>query len=269
MIVVSGGGSHELYYDAACQIAAPAKKEGRVWVKSSVPMIHFEFSPIWGEADIGSVSIQGSIGGLNPLPTNNVIEVVLTKRNGIHHRMKVTPQSCYQVQGAVGNWVPVDAYVCHGDTWVQFSQAWDGSLYKPNDQCTAITGGWSAGYLGATANFSFVNGSMRLSSDSGASDAWGMASTNQKISLRKGMKNLTFECNGTNGGNRWFGLTNSRGTKDFVAAYKIPDGSGGSSGYFGGTYSLDISNVAPGDYYVAFRVAGTWAQCNVSKASIA
>ena len=77
MIVVSGS-SNQLYYDVACQAAEPAKKEGRIWVKSSVPMTHFEFSPIWGEADIGNVSIQGSIGGLNPLPTNNVIEVFLT-----------------------------------------------------------------------------------------------------------------------------------------------------------------------------------------------
>ena len=266
MIVVSGS-SNQLYYDAVCQFAAPAKKEGRIWVKSAVPMASFEFVNPWNGAPNGTVVVSGRLGGDNPGSWNNVIEVFHAKRNGINHREKIAPTGCSQMQN--GAWAPVDAYVCHGNTWVQFSQAWDGSLYKPNDQCTGITGGWSAGYLGPSANFSFVNGSMRLSSDSGASDAWGMASTNQKISLRKGMKNLTFECNGTNGGNRWFGLTNSRGTKDFVAAYKIPDGSGGSSGYFGGTYSLDISNVAPGDYYVSFRVAGVWAQCNVSKASIA
>ena len=123
MIVVSGSSAGGLFYDVACQAAEPAKKEGRIWIKSSVPMTHFEFSPIWDGAEIGNVSIQGSIGGLNPLPTNNVIEVFLTKRNGIYHRMKTTPQSCYQVQGAVSNWAPVDAYVCHGDTWVQFSYA--------------------------------------------------------------------------------------------------------------------------------------------------
>lgn len=137
----AGGESGGLYYTVVCQSNEPAKKEGRIWVKSSVPMTHFEFSPIWDGADIGNVSIQGSIGGLNPLPTNNVIEVFLTKRNGIYHRMKTTPQSCYQVQGAVGNWAPLDAYVCHSDTWVQFSWA-RVYLYNRGDSCNAITGGY-------------------------------------------------------------------------------------------------------------------------------
>ena len=57
MIVVSGS-SNQLYYDVACQAAEPAKKEGRIWVKSSVPMTCFAFSPIWDGADIGTVAIQ-------------------------------------------------------------------------------------------------------------------------------------------------------------------------------------------------------------------
>lgn len=140
MIVVSGS-SNQLYYDVACQAAEPAKKEGRIWVKSSVPMTHFEFSPKWGSAGIGTVAIQGTIGGANPLPTNNVLEVFQTKRKGIPHRMKASPASCMQVQGTAGNWVNVDAYVCHGGTWVQFS--WTKVyLYNRGDSCNAITGGY-------------------------------------------------------------------------------------------------------------------------------
>ena len=82
MIVVSGSIQGGLFYDVACQAAEPAKKEGRIWVKSSVPMTCFAFSPIWDGADIGTVAIQGSIGGEDPLPTNNVVEVFLTKRKG-------------------------------------------------------------------------------------------------------------------------------------------------------------------------------------------
>lgn len=136
-----GGGSGGLFYDVACQAAEPAKKEGRIWVKSSVPMTHFEFSPIWGGAGIGAVAIQGNIGGANPLPTNNVLEVFQTKRKGIPHRMKASPASCMQVQGTAGNWVNVDAYVCHSNTWVQFSYT-RLYLYKNGDPCNTNTGGW-------------------------------------------------------------------------------------------------------------------------------
>lgn len=118
MIVVSGS-SNQLYYDVACQSAEPAKKEGRIWVKSSVPMTSFEFVNPWSGAGNGAVVISGNVGGANPLPTNNVIEVFNTKRNGINHREKIAPTACNQVQN--GAWAPVDAYVCHSDTWVQFS----------------------------------------------------------------------------------------------------------------------------------------------------
>ena len=141
MIVVSGSSAGGLFYDVACQAAEPAKKEGRIWVKSVVPMTSFEFVNPWSGAGHGSVAIFGDIGGANPASSNNVIEVFNTKRSGINHREKLSPKGCNQVQGAVSNWVPVDAYVCHSDTWVQFS--WTRVyLYNRGDSCNAITGGY-------------------------------------------------------------------------------------------------------------------------------
>lgn len=137
------GGGRQLYYDVVCQMAEPTKKEGRIWVRSSVPMTYFEFSPTWAGAGNGTISIQGEIGGQNPDPTNNIIEVFSTKVAGIGNRMKCTPHGCKQVQGSASNWVNVDAYVCHSNTWVQFSSTWDGTLFYNGNQYTDITGGWT------------------------------------------------------------------------------------------------------------------------------
>lgn len=136
------GGGRQLYYDVVCQMAEPTKKEGRIWVKSSIPMTYFEFSPTWGEAGKGTISVQGGVGGANPDPTNNIIEVFNTKVAGIGNRMKCTPHGCKQVQGSSGNWVNVDAYVCHSNTWVQFSSAWNGELFDNGNQYEGVTGGW-------------------------------------------------------------------------------------------------------------------------------
>lgn len=136
------GVGRQLYYDVVCQMAEPTKKEGRIWVKSSIPMTYFEFSPTWGEAGQGTISVQGGVGGANPDPTNNIIEVFNTKVAGIWNRMKCTPHGCKQVQGSSGNWVNVDAYVCHSNTWVQFSSAWNGELFDNGNQYEGVTGGW-------------------------------------------------------------------------------------------------------------------------------
>lgn len=137
------GGGRQLYYDVVCQMAEPTKKEGRIWVRSSVPMTYFEFTPTWGGAGNGTISIQGEIGGQNPDPTNNIIEVFYTKVAGIGNRMKCTPHGCKQVQGSASNWVNVDAYVCHSNTWVQFSSVWNGELFDNGNQYADVTGGWT------------------------------------------------------------------------------------------------------------------------------
>ena len=197
MIVVSGS-SNQLYYDVACQAAEPAKKEGRIWVKSVVPMTSFEFVNPWIGAGNGSVAIFGDIGGANPASSNNVIEVFNTKRSGINHREKLSPKGCNQVQGAVSNWVPVDAYVCHSDTWVQFS--WTRVfLYNRGDSCNAITGNWKSAATGASG---WGNGSVDNQGGTLNVSAWDVrvacAATNNRIDLSR-YKTLTFVVSSASG----------------------------------------------------------------------
>lgn len=118
-----GTGGSSLYYSVVCSTTEPAKKEGRIWVKSGVPMTRFEVGTTWTTAKVGVVVVGGTPGGANPTSTNKILELINTKVAGIQNRLKLTPVSCKQVQGSVGNWVRVDAYVCHSDTWVQFFSA--------------------------------------------------------------------------------------------------------------------------------------------------
>ena len=139
----NGGGS-PLGYSVVCQAAEPAKKEGRIWVKSSVAMTHLEWDTgIWDKAPVGWVDIEATLGGDGPSSSNNTIQVFNNvMRAGITESMKCTPSRCRQVQGSTGNWVNVDAYVCHSDTWVQFGYIWNGELFDNGEQYTFMTGGW-------------------------------------------------------------------------------------------------------------------------------
>lgn len=155
----NGGGS-QLYYDVVCQTAEPAKKEGRIWAKSSVAMTRFLFNDApWSTAVVGTVMVTGNLGGANPSSTNSIIQVFSTKVSGIVNSMKVKPYRCQQVQGSTGNWVDVDAYVCHSNTWVQFSfQKF--CLFNNGDQRTNITGGWVGNNqteIGATLKLKVAN----------------------------------------------------------------------------------------------------------------
>lgn len=134
-----GIGGSSLYYSVVCSTTEPAKKEGRIWVKSAVPMTRFEVGNNLASAEVGAVVIGGVPGGDNPTSTNRILDLINTKVAGIQNRLKLTPASCKQVQGSTGNWVNVDAYVCHSGAWVQFSSTAT-YLYKSGDPDTGI---WS------------------------------------------------------------------------------------------------------------------------------
>lgn len=138
-----GIGGSSLYYSVVCSTTEPAKKEGRIWVKSSVPMTQFEVGNNWGTAKVGVVVVGGTPGGANPTSANKTLDLINTKVAGIQNRLKLTPGSCLQVQGSVGNWVSVDAYVCHSDTWIQFSSVFSATInitYPAGSTCTCTDG---------------------------------------------------------------------------------------------------------------------------------
>lgn len=238
------GGESSLGYDIVCQTAEPAKKEGRIWIKSAVAMTGVEWSNSpWSGGAVGQIDIGGIVGGSNPTSTNNIIEVFNTKLSGNWNRMKLTPTFCRQVQGSTGNWVDVDAYVCHSNTWVHF---WNGTLFDYGDQYTTITGGWTL------SKFSVIDGAFDtgLTSQTSGNDV--MACTGKKINVGP-YKTLHIRCysNYSNSGGRGgakFGICNSNGLSyDDFAAYKNIDTKSNTLT----DYSVDISSVT-GTYYVKF-----------------
>lgn len=42
-----------------------------------------------------------------------------------------------------GGWRTCDGYIWHGNAWVQFSSAWDGTLFYNGNQYANVTGGWT------------------------------------------------------------------------------------------------------------------------------
>lgn len=138
-----GIGGSNLYYSVVCSTTEPAKKEGRIWVKSSVSMTQFEVGNNWSTAKVGAVVVGGTPGGANPTSANKTLDLINTKVAGIQNRLKLTPGACLQVQGSVGNWVSVDAYVCHSDTWIQFSSVFSATInitYPAGSTCTCSDG---------------------------------------------------------------------------------------------------------------------------------
>lgn len=139
----STGGGSSLYYSVVCSTTEPAKKEGRIWVKSSVPMTQFEVGNNWSTAKVGAIVVGGTPGGANPTSANKTLDLINTKAAGIQNRLKLTPKSCQQVQGSAGNWVSVDAYVCHSDTWIQFSSVFSATInitYPAGSTCACTDG---------------------------------------------------------------------------------------------------------------------------------
>lgn len=144
-ITNAGGGGNILRYDVVGQMSEPAKKEGRIWIVTNVPIVQVEYSNTWGGAEVGTVAIPGTAGGANPLASNKTIYIYYKRIAGVHHKEKLTPtDGCKQVQGSAGNWVKVTAYICHENTWVQFSSSYNGELFFNGNKYTDVTGGWNS-----------------------------------------------------------------------------------------------------------------------------
>lgn len=229
------GGGNSLYYSVVCQTAEPAKKEGRIWVKSAVEMTQFEVGNTWTTAKVGVVVVGGTPGGANPTSANKILDLINTKVAGIQNRLKLTPVSCNQVQGSVGNWVSVDAYVCHSNTWIQFSAArntpeftYTGDYEIVDDSDNPISDFpswrdyWKIRFL--------TSGTLRFTSISGAIDVFlvggggGSSSTSANVS-------------GSGGGGGGYTVTAAGIAVNVGTSYSIDIGSGGSSGIAGGASS--------------------------------
>jgi hypothetical protein len=127
--MVGGSGSAALDFKVVGGTSAPSSPtENTVWVNTDTEITSWIFSAAEPETTAeGLVWIQ--TGSSSPVSFNAL------KKNGI----TVYPISAKQFVN--GNWVSVDASTYQNGAW----NSWIVYLFKKNDQCIDLTGGWVKG----------------------------------------------------------------------------------------------------------------------------
>ena len=242
-----GGGSGGLNFKIVGGTSEPsAPRENTIWVNTSEKITSWVFSFVEPAApEEGMVWIT--------LATTGAIGLNALKRNGI----ELHPISASQyIDGA---WQIVTAMIWQDGAWTEW---WDGYLYKPGDECTAVGGEWisEAVPISASGDASvrpIIKGSDSLSV-AGVGGKGTIIRKTDPITLT-GKKTLEFEGALHNPASTspeyWASICvwTAIGTtyqQNVVAVYHQ------KSGTSSGTITLDISSLDPGDYYVGFGLYG-------------
>ena len=118
----------------------PNPKNNDIWVNTSLPIGGWEFSevsnPGWGSGVSGFVYFTSTYSGAGNAATSTGLNFLKEWTHAIYTKLL----QCRQYDGS--SWLQKDAYIYH-DKWIQFSRAWDGTLFYNGNQYTDITGGWT------------------------------------------------------------------------------------------------------------------------------
>lgn len=247
MIFNLSGGGAALNFRVIGGTAQPSSAaDNTIWVNTSEKITSWMFSFAEPAApEEGMVWIT--------LATTGVIGLNALKRNGI----ELHPISASQYIG--GAWQIVTAMIWQDGAWTEW---WDGYLYKPGDECTAVGGEWISEAVPISAS-----GDASVRTITKGADSLSVAGVGGKGTIiRKtdpitltGKKTLEFEGELYNPASTspeyWASICiwTSIGThyqQNVAAVYHQ------KSGTSSGTITLDISSLDPGDYYVGFGLYG-------------
>ena len=118
----------------------PNPKNNDIWVNTSLPIGGWEFSevsnPGWGSGVSGFVYFTCTMDGASGSSASTGLNFLKEWTHAIYTKLL----QCRQYDGS--SWLQKDAYIYH-DKWIQFSRAWDGTLFYNGNQYTDITGGWT------------------------------------------------------------------------------------------------------------------------------
>lgn len=92
--------------------------------------------PTWDTED-GAFYVTLVAGAFNDTRSSAYF-VLDTQKN---HNISGFPGSAYVREN--GKWRRCEGYVFHSNKWVQFSSAWDGTLFYNGNQYADVTGGWT------------------------------------------------------------------------------------------------------------------------------
>lgn len=220
-------------------------KDNDIFLRTNVAIISGEITtniggpPTWDSAD-GVFLITLGTGAFDDTRAGMYIVWDTQK----FHNVSGFPGNAYIHEN--GKWRRCEGYVFHSNKWVQFSSAWDGTLFYNGNQYADVTGGW-AGADSYSPNLSatLYSGTITIST----------AST---VDL-SGFSTLKFMGSG-NG-------ANSGGT--YSAKCKIVNESGVEVASLdfqsSGTYAVSVAALS-GKHYVRFVAAGSRGNnLNISK----
>ena len=211
-------------------------KDYDIFLRTNVAITSGEIStnigglPTWDTED-GAFYVTLVAGAFNDTRSSAYF-VLDTQKN---HNISGFPGSAYVREN--GKWRRCEGYVFHSNKWVQFSSAWDGTLFYNGNQYADVTGGWTgADSYSPNLTATLMSGTITVS-------------TASAVDL-SGFSTLKFMGSG-NG-------ANSGGT--YSAKCKIVNESGAEVASLdfqsSGTYAVSVAALS-GKHYVRFVAAGS------------
>lgn len=211
-------------------------KDNDIFLRTNVAIISGEITtniggpPTWDTED-GAFYVTLVAGAFNDTRSSAYF-VLDTQKN---HNISGFPGSAYVREN--GKWRRCEGYVFHSNKWVQFSSAWDGTLFYNGNQYADVTGGWTgADSYSPNLTATLMSGTITVS-------------TASAVDL-SGFSTLKFMGSG-NG-------ANSGGT--YSAKCKIVNESGVEVASLdfqsSGTYAVSVAALS-GKHYVRFVAAGS------------
>ena len=237
----SGGGARS--YKVTGSVSAPENPfHGDIWVQTSVAITQIDITseqqviPVWDGRD-GMVQIVTG--------TQWSDDLYVDSDHRREYNLNLYPRAC--VQRFDGAWHRMTAYIyTFKNRWIQFSSAWDGTLFYNGNQYADVTGGWvGADSYSPNLTATLMSGTITVS-------------TASAVDL-SGFSTLKFMGSG-NG-------ANSGGT--YSAKCKIVNESGVEVASVdfqsNGTYAVSVAALS-GKHYVRFVAAGSRGNnLNISK----
>ena len=114
-----------------------------IFLRTNVALLRGELTtnvqstPLWTDSD-GAFCIS-LVGGAFP----NTYSSAYFANNAQHKNFSISgyPGQAYIYEN--GGWRRCDGYIWNGSAWIQFSRAWDGTLFYNGNQYADVTGGWT------------------------------------------------------------------------------------------------------------------------------
>ena len=207
----SGGGVRS--YKVTGSVSAPENPfHGDIWVQTSVAITQIDITseqqviPVWDGRD-GMVQIVAG--------TQWSDDLYVDSDHRREYNLYLYPRAC--VQRFDGAWHRMTAYIYTlKNRWIQFSSAWDGTLFYNGNQYADVTGGWvgadsyspnlTATLMSGTITISTANAvdlggfsTLKFMGSGNGANSGGAYSAKCKIANESGVEvaSLDFQNNGT------------------------------------------------------------------------